>query len=48
MNFLEGEESQQRVRDGLVTGGYEQLSRLKAKYDPSTLLNYSFNIPSAG
>ncbi len=38
MNFLEGVESQQRIRYGLVAGGYEQLMRLKAQYDPDNLL----------
>ena len=47
MNFLEGVESQQRIRDGLVAGGYEQLSRLKARYDPGNLLGYGFNIAPA-
>jgi FAD/FMN-containing dehydrogenase len=47
MNFLEGAESQQRIHDGLVAGGYEQLSRLKAQYDPGNLLRYSFNIAPA-
>ncbi|MCB8978822.1 MAG: BBE domain-containing protein, partial [Ardenticatenaceae bacterium] len=44
MNFLEGIESQQRIRDGLVSGGYERLSRLKAILDPENLFRYSFNI----
>lgn len=44
MNFLEGIESQQRIRDGLVSGGYDKLARLKAAYDPDYLLRYSFNI----
>jgi hypothetical protein len=48
MNFLEGVESQQRIRDGLVAGGYEQMSRLKAQYDPDNLLGYGFNISPAG
>jgi len=44
MNFLEGIESQQRIRDGLAPGGYERLSQLKAQVDPNNLLRYSFNI----
>lgn len=47
MNFLEGVESQQRIRDGLVAGGYERLSRLKAQADPDNLLRYSFNVTPA-
>ncbi|HUM71218.1 MAG TPA: hypothetical protein PLK31_20500, partial [Chloroflexota bacterium] len=44
MNFLEGVESQQRIRDGLVPGGYNQLSRLKSQTDPKNLFRYSFNV----
>ncbi len=48
MNFLEGVESQQRIRDGLTTGGYDRLVKLKSKHDPNNLLSYSFNISSTG
>lgn len=44
MNFLEGEEAQQRIRDGLVAGGYERLARLKSQVDPENLLRYGQNI----
>lgn len=44
MNFLEGVESQQRIRDGLVPGGYDQLSHVKAQTDPTNLFRYSFNV----
>lgn len=44
MNFLEGVESQQRIRDGLAPGGYERLARLKGQVDPENLLRFSFNI----
>lgn len=47
MNFLEGIESQQRIRDGLVAGGYDRLARIKAAVDPDNLLRYSFNIAPA-
>lgn len=47
MNFLEGEESQQRIRDGLVAGGYERLNQLKAEFDPENLFRFSFNIVPA-
>ena len=47
MNFLGGAESQQRIRDGFATGGYERLAHLKAAIDPDNLLRYSFNISSA-
>jgi hypothetical protein len=44
MNFLEGEEAQQRIGDGLAPGGYEKLSRLKKQFDPGNLLRYSSHI----
>ncbi len=44
MNFLEGVESQQRIRDGLTAGGHERLTTLKAQLDPGNLFCYSFNI----
>jgi FAD binding domain len=44
MNFLEGSESQQRIRDGLAPGAYDRLAQLKAQVDPANLLRYSFNI----
>jgi len=47
MNFLEGVESQKRIRDGLVAGGYERLSQLKAQVDPENLLRFSFNVSPA-
>lgn len=47
MNFLEGAESQRRIRDGLATGGYEWLARLKAQTDPDNLMRYSFNVSPA-
>jgi len=47
MNFLEGMESQLRIRDGLAAGGYERLAQLKARVDPENLLRYSFNVSPA-
>jgi len=44
MNFLEGTESQQRLRDGLASGGYERLVQLKAWFDPENMFRYSFNV----
>lgn len=44
MNFLEGEESQQRIRDAYSPQAYRRLAALKAKYDPHNLFSYSFNI----
>jgi FAD/FMN-containing dehydrogenase len=48
MNFLEGEESRQRVRDGYSPEAYRRLTALKAEYDPDNRLRYSFNIAPAG
>jgi FAD/FMN-containing dehydrogenase len=48
MNALEGIESQQRIRHGLIPGGYEQLAKLKASVDPDNLFGYAFNVFPAG
>ncbi len=45
MNFLEGAESQERVRDGFSPKAFHRLSQLKAKYDPENRLRFSFQIP---
>jgi hypothetical protein len=47
MNFLGGEESRQRVRQGFAAGAYERLTRLKAVYDGENRLAYAFNITPA-
>ena len=47
MNFIEGNESQQRIRDGLAPGGYDRLARLKATFDPENRFRYSFNVTPA-
>lgn len=47
MNFLEGAESQQRLRDGLAPGGYARLARLKAEIDPTNLFRFGFNVAPA-
>lgn len=44
MNFLEGEESQQRVEGGFSPEAYQRLVRLKATYDPDNRLRSGFNI----
>jgi len=44
MNFLEGEESQQRVEDGFSPEAYQRLRMLKAAYDPHNCLRSGFNI----
>lgn len=44
MNFLEGEESRERVRDAYSTDTFQRLQDIKSKYDPENRLSYSFNI----
>ena len=44
MSFLEGEESQQRVKDGFSPEAFQRLARLKATYDPDNRLRSGFNI----
>lgn len=44
LNFLEGEESRQRIRDAYLPSTYDRLKALKAKYDPDNRFSYSFNI----
>lgn len=47
MNFLEGVESQKRIRDGLAAGGYERIAKIKSQVDPDNTLRYAFNITPA-
>ncbi|RIK41802.1 MAG: FAD-binding oxidoreductase [Chloroflexi bacterium] len=47
MNFLEGEESRQRVSQGFTPAAYQRLTRLKAVYDAENRLAYAFNITPA-
>jgi FAD/FMN-containing dehydrogenase len=44
LNFLEGEESQQRVKEGFSVEAYHRLTALKAAYDPTNRLRSGFNI----
>ncbi|MDX1435661.1 MAG: FAD-binding oxidoreductase [Anaerolineales bacterium] len=44
MNFLEGEESRRRVREGFSTEAYNRLAELKARYDPDRRLHAGFAI----
>jgi len=48
MNFLDGDETQARTKDAYAVEQYQQLMRLKAKYDPADRFSHSFNIPRAG
>ncbi len=45
MNFLEGQESAARIKDGYSAEAYRRLTELKAKYDPENRLRHGFNIP---
>jgi FAD/FMN-containing dehydrogenase len=45
MNFLSGEESQQRVGRGYSPDAFRRLMALKAQYDPENRLRHGFNIP---
>jgi FAD/FMN-containing dehydrogenase len=47
MNFLEGEESQQRTQDGYSPEAYRRLTELKTAYDPDNLLRSGFSLPPA-
>jgi hypothetical protein len=47
MNFLEGAESQGRVKDGYAPQAFRRLTELKAAYDPDNRLRSGFNIPPA-
>jgi FAD/FMN-containing dehydrogenase len=48
MNFLEGEESQQRVQDGYSPEDYRRLRALKAAYDPDDRLRSGFDLGPMG
>lgn len=47
MNFLEGEESQERIHDAYTKGAYQKLREIKRKHDQRNRFRYSFNIPPA-
>jgi hypothetical protein len=48
MNFLEGRESRDWVKDGFSPVAFERLAKSKATCDPDNRFSYSINIPSAG
>jgi FAD/FMN-containing dehydrogenase len=48
MNFLEGAESAERVRDGFSAAAYQRLAELKARFDPSHRLNRGLQIAPGG
>ncbi|MBE2270462.1 MAG: FAD-binding oxidoreductase [Anaerolinea sp.] len=45
LNFLEREESRERVRDAYTPEKFARLVATKAKYDPDNRFGYAFNIP---
>ena len=47
MNWLEGEESRERIQDGFSPEAYRRLRQLKANYDPDNRFGFSFNIQPA-
>jgi FAD/FMN-containing dehydrogenase len=47
LNFLEGNEAQERVRDGYAPESYRRLAELKARYDPDNLFRYGRNFAPA-
>lgn len=47
MNFVEGDESRRRTRDGFSEQAYQRLQAVKAKYDPTNRFDHAFNIPPA-
>jgi FAD/FMN-containing dehydrogenase len=46
LNFLNGEESRQRVKSGFSPEAFQRLMSLKTKYDPEGRLQSGFNITS--
>ncbi|KAB2903917.1 MAG: FAD-binding oxidoreductase [Anaerolineae bacterium] len=44
MNFLEGKESRERVKDGYLEENFRRLTEIKTQYDPDNFLSHSFNI----
>jgi hypothetical protein len=44
INFLDGEESQDRIRDAYSPETFQKLVELKRKFDPDNIFRYSFNI----
>lgn len=46
MNFVEGEESRQRTRQGFSEENFRRLQAIKARYDPDHLFSHSYDIPS--
>ena len=47
MNWLEGEESRERIEDAYSAQSYWRLRELKAKFDPENRFGFGFNIQPA-
>ncbi|MBZ0301842.1 MAG: FAD-binding oxidoreductase [Anaerolineae bacterium] len=47
INFLEGDERQDRTKDAFTAENYQRLMAIKAKYDPQNVFSHSFHIPPA-
>lgn len=47
LNFLEGEEARRRTQDGYSVKAYARLTALKAAFDPTNRLAYSYDIRPA-
>jgi hypothetical protein len=45
INFLEGEENQDRSKDAYTPENYRRLQSLKAQYDPDNIFSHAINIP---
>jgi FAD/FMN-containing dehydrogenase len=48
LNFVEGAEARESAKKGYSAEAYEQLQRLKEKYDPRNRFNHSYRISSKG
>jgi FAD/FMN-containing dehydrogenase len=44
MNFLEGEESHRRAKDGFSEPSFQRLREIKARYDPGHLMRFGYDL----
>jgi hypothetical protein len=47
INFLEGKEHRERIKDAYTPENFDRLTATKAKYDRDNVFGFSFNIPAA-